>query len=212
MQYSVLKTAEQSRMKFDPNLHRYTLDGMWIPGVTSVIESIGDTFRFVPQDIREAALRRGRIVHELTELEDTGKLTSEHLQLADASGYLGYLEAWVTFKRGVQIIATEQKVFHRAYRYAGTLDRVALMPGIADPALIEIKTGQIVPTYRLQTAAYQAAYNVEAVGLDGDLIRVRFVVVLKPDGSYDVIQHRDRSDLDYFLAALKMVEWKSRNR
>lgn len=209
-QYTHSKVADTQALKFDPNAHRYSLHGNWIPGVTSVIEPLDDTFRFVPRDIKEAAMRRGTLVHFLTELSDTGQLNSEHLVLADESGLLGYLDAWETFKRNVQILDTEQKVYHSKYRYAGTLDRTALVTGVPDVSLLEIKTGQIIPSYRLQTAAYQAAYNDGQMHLN-TMVQNRFVVVLKPDGTYVVEQHKDRSDIDYFISALKVLEWKARH-
>jgi hypothetical protein len=210
MKYEQAKADAAARIQFDEKQHRYTLDGMWLPGVTSVIEPIDNTWRFVPKDIKEAALYRGTFVHMLTEVADTKGVTSELLDIASAAGFLGYLEAWLTFKRNITILETEQRVYHHVHRYAGTLDRVANVSGYPlAPSLIEIKTGGIVPTYRLQTAAYQLAYN------DGSLhgtenIQFRFLVVLKADGTYVVEEHKDRADIEYFLAAKKMAEWRAK--
>ena len=200
------KQAAIARLRFSPSRHVYTLDGMRIPSVTQVIDPLMP-FDRIPLEVRREALLRGELVHKLTELWDKMvALPEDILEEAKSGGLLGYVHAWAKFERemSVEILACEVRVYHMAYRYAGTLDRIARLNG--EIALLEIKTGALQPEYQLQTAAYMEAYNEG----DSNKIRARFVVQLAEDGAYHVKQHKDKADFDVFKAALTIQNWRLR--
>ena len=190
-------------LTFDESSHRYFLGGLPVPGVTSVLSAaFGDPWKNVPEQQREYALGLGRAVHRWCELVDTGSTsrpTGEHMQ--------GYLAAWENFKRenGLVILAVEKRVVSYRYRYAGTLDRVCIFEG--KKAVLDIKTGQAIhPFAAIQTAAYAAADN--EMGGQREKVQIRLTVLLKQDGSYIFIPHKDKTDINVFLACLSVMGWK----
>ena len=209
MKYTAEKQAYRDGLKFRAADHRYTLQGMVIPSVTTVIEPL-EPFGYLPEVIRRAALLRGTLVHGMTEQDDLGILVEDDL-LAE-TGLDGYLHAWREFKRGVdKMVEIEGRVYHTKYRYSGTFDRLALVNGRL--SLLEIKTGGLVNAYQLQTAAYQAAINEGFVpqridGIVRNQVLDRFVIQLREDGGYSVVQHQDPTDFETFVAALVIRNWK----
>ena len=65
---------KEARLEFDPVRHAYTLDGLPIPGVTSVIAPLNDFSAFIREGILAEAARRGTAVHFATELHDLDRL------------------------------------------------------------------------------------------------------------------------------------------
>ena len=195
-----------NRLTFDPGVHKYVLDGMRIPSVTQVIDPFLP-YANMPKEVRETALLRGTRVHELTHVYDTVD-TTVAIQVAKELRVNAYLLAWRKFLRDVRpvFIEAEMRLYHTLYRYAGTLDRVAMIDGRL--CIIEIKTGGVIDEYAMQTAAYQEAYN--NCQLD-DLATARYVVQLKATGSYSLIEHKDKDDFQAFRAALTLGNWRMKH-
>ena len=204
--YNVRKQALLDCLKLRAN-HRYVLDGLLgsftIPSVTQVIDPLLP-YEAIPLEVRAEAMLRGTVVHKLTAAYDRGKY-EKHAEEARAGGLDGYVQAWVAFKTTVEVSiqAIEQRVYHSKYRYAGTLDRLALVDG--RPAVLEIKTGVLVPEHRLQTAAYLGAVND---GRTDDKVLDRYVVQLMKDGKFTLEKHKDKADWEAFKGALAIATWR----
>lgn len=206
--YSQTKTTDLTRLSFREDGHVYSIGNVVIPSVTQVVDSFVN-FGFVPKDVLERARVRGNLVHQMTARWDTNPWPPNHhleQETIDA-GLMGYLDAWKRVVRdyNLRIEEVEQRVFHRKHRYAGTFDRTAYVLDDADLSVIDIKSGELMPEYAWQTAAYMAAAND---GRAGNKIRRRFVIQLSDDGTYRVAEHKDPADWDAFLGALAVMNWR----
>ena len=106
-------------------------------------------------------------------------------------------------------LAQERKVYSVRHRYAGTLDKVAVIHGVR--CVLDWKTGKaIYPEHRLQTAAYAQAYEEET----GTKIYCRWLIRLgKEDGQFQPVKLTEGLEDDFraFLAAKELWKWKQRN-
>lgn len=179
-------------LAFDETNHTYTLGERRLPSVTSILKGAGliDNSHW-----SDEAAWRGTCVHKALEYDDQGDLDETAL---DSSIQL-YLEGWRRFRREFPctVKKAELRMHHPILMYAGTLDRVVEVGGI--PAIIEIKTGQPHSWHHLQTAAYAGLYEPSAA---------RFAVYLRPDATYQMVQHKDRRDWEVWKGALTVYGWK----
>jgi hypothetical protein len=144
---------------FDAATHRYTLDGMPVPGVSEVLTPAYD-FRFVDAGAMERARDLGTKVHRTVELFEQGTLNLATLHPV----LLAHLDQYRRFKDDFRYVSLGQevKVASRRHRYCGTLDNWGRFePAQAgepeEYALPDIKTGAIYAPHKLQTAAYKLA-------------------------------------------------------
>lgn len=187
-------TVVEPTLAFDEQSHTYMLNGVAVPSVTQVLGRAGliDDQWYTPE-----ATHRGTYVHAMTSAYDKGVLDLDKID----DGYLGYLRAWKELlgQSLWQIRSIESRLSCEPYRYAGSLDRVVINHGAL--TLVDIKTGTKARWHRLQTAAYVHC-----------LRRVcrRCCVYLRKDGTFKVETHdlNYRRDLDVFLAALTINNWK----
>lgn len=187
--------ASREIITFDPARHAYTdAQGRAIPGVTSVLKAVGliDTTWYTPE-----AAQRGTSVHALTMLSDDD-LIDHHTPVP--AEYVKYLDAWVKFRTETDYepMLVEHRIYHPTYRYAGTLDRAGKLNG--QYAVLDIKTGKAMPATGIQLAAYQACIQPA---------HARFAVELHDDGTYKLIEYRDRNDWNVWLAALQVYQWRT---
>ena len=183
---------------FDDAAHRYYLSGVWLPGVTSVLEGAGLIDYSFLGDRREQYLARGRAVHMASHADDIGELDEQCL----TAEILGYLEAWRAFRRDYGFVPSliEHRVCNPAYRYAGTLDRVGKLRDGTE-IILDLKTGVAPAAVRYQLAAYAAC-------LPHPRTRLRRCVELHADASYRVIGFQTAEyahDFETFAAALRGV-------
>lgn len=190
------------KLTFDPIDHIYCVDGVQVPNVTSILEDVGITdFSHVPGDVLEHAQKRGTAVHHAAHLFDLGKLNEDSL----GEEIRPYLEAWKKFKRetGVMLLECETLVYSEKYRFAGTLDRVAILYGAV--GILDIKSGDDSGA-AIQTAGYEIAYN-EGKKVK-DKTKKRWTVRLNRDGNYKVVTLTDMRDKSVFLGALSVYNYK----
>lgn len=179
---------------FDPNEHRYFLDGVEIPGVTSILKSAGLTRSYGGfQD----AQWRGLHVHQCTELYDLNDLDWNSVY----PQWLGYVKAWARFRddTGFNPTLIEWQGYDTGLRFAGTLDREGVLQG--DVFQPDIKTGAEEPWHRFQTGGYWMLRAVKAAR--------RGCVYLREDGTYKLVRHDDPKDMRVFLAALTIANVRS---
>lgn len=165
--------------------HIYRLNGEVLPSITQILSDVGVVdYGAVPQDQREAAMAKGRLIHLQTELDDRGVLDESIADMGYVDGWREFREAW-----GFKPIHRERMLYHPQYLYAG-------QPDAEDSqTVVEIKTGKPQSWVKYQLAAQAALCNV----------RQRVCVELPGNGTYRAYQFRAtdyRRDLDVFLSAL----------
>ena len=204
---------------FDPQDHRYTLDGMHVPGVTSALKVVSqaDYFGVDPEVMaRKAAL--GTAVHQVIELDCQDDLDVDSLD----DVLLPYYRAWRSFltTSGFAVELSEGKVASRRHRYAGQLDLFGRLNCIR--STIDAKcVVRVMPSTGPQTAAYTEALRETRPDLlpPGAPCR-RYALQLRPtlpDGRPASVPWKlhpftqDAADLRLFLACLTVTHHLERN-
>lgn len=195
------------RIEFAEEGHEYRVDGRRVPSVTQVLAPLYD-LDCIPAAVLAHKRAIGQAVHRAIEfeLQDDLDETTLHPEVAP------YMAGWRKWRidRGFELIASEKRVAHLVYGYAGTLDlrgrltkkfpRERTVPG---PTIIDLKTTfDIADAIGLQLAAYKNAYGAEAHG------DKRLALQLKPDGTYREKFFDDPKDWPVFLAFLTTKNWK----
>jgi hypothetical protein len=180
---------------FDPTAHIYTVDGVKYPSVTQVISDTrlyGDTSYFT-----EYSADRGRFVHRIIEYHLSCQLDEDTIDPA----LCGYFEAWRRFEQEASYVSDEcEKVMaSHHHHFAGTIDHIGHLNG--HYCVIDVKSGGPSPAHAIQTAGYSILLNHPGVK--------RFSLHLKDDGSYKLIEHKERQDSQIFMAALAIWYWKA---
>ena len=189
----------------EPIEHKYTLNGQPILGVTNTIERAGlRDLSSINPGVLEAAQKFGTAVHSACELHDKNDLAIDVL----AEPLKPYLNGWIKFLKDskFRVHRVEFLVYSKRWRYAGMLDRTGLFA--ASNTIIDLKSGAEDPTVKVQTAAYQEAYNEM---FPKNKIRRRLTVMLKPD-NYKIIESSDKSDFSTFLACLQITNFKNKHK
>lgn len=190
-------------LEFNAENHVYTYDGISVPSVTTVLDATLDQFANVPADKLEFAQQRGTAVHTATALYDLDDLDVETLD----SQLIPYLDAWISFRKDTGFVpqSIESRLFHKRHWYAGTYDRIGKL--FDNDCVIDIKSGALMPSAGPQSAAYFEAYNYHR----SEKLKTRWVIQLKPNGTYAVHQMQDKEDLSVFLACHTIFQWRMKN-
>lgn len=154
-----------------------------------------------PYKKSDQAKSRGTTVHSIVE---TYKHTKEHLETVPEA-FRGYATAFYNWVKDndIEILENERTVFSELHEYAGTLDLLVRNNQSNKTFVIDVKTGKdIYPEAYLQLSAYKQALSEN--GTETDQIAV---LLLKEDGTYKFGQ--GESQLDAFLAAKRLWEWKN---
>lgn len=186
---------------FDEPSHTYTFNGKQVPGVTTILKPAYDLSGIPPQVLaRKAAI--GKAAHRATELDDEGILDEDTVHPLVRP----YLEAYRKWRRemAVEVLTSEQMVYHPRMSYAGTFDLTARLRGKA--WLIDKKcTADISPVWAIQTAAYREAHP------DRDSLTPA-ALHLSPDGSYTWLPYdkpAHAADFGVFAGLVSFHHWRT---
>src|SRR3990167_10139218 len=107
---------------FDQDAHKYYLDGVEIPGVTTVLKTAG--LSSVYDGFTDAALR-GLHVHQACEWLDLNDLDWSTVY----PQWVGYVKAYERFKQETSFVPEliEWQGYQPALRFAGTIDREGVL-------------------------------------------------------------------------------------
>lgn len=184
-------------LTFDAPTHTYRYNGALVPSVTQILAPLTD-LSMIPPAVLERKRNIGTWVHEAIELDLADNLDEDSIE----DDWRGYFNGWRKFQAesGFVMLDNEAKVYSKKYGFAGTLDLYGSLP-LADRALIDTKcVATLYPSVGPQTAAYAEAHGVPKAK--------RFALQLKPDGKYELHPCTGRNDLNVFLAALTLFNWR----
>jgi hypothetical protein len=199
-----VSTAASPALMFDPLTHRYTVDGVEVPSVTTILHNSGLTsYGDIPMAVLERKRALGAAVHAFTAAMDQG---TEEWDQVIGSDLEAYCMAWDRFKSDTRF--TPRLVEHQllaekhGMRYAGTLDREGELNG--QSTVIELKcAAQAQSWWPLQLMAYALALQQPARTPPR-----RAAVQLMPDGSYKLHAYSNSTDQGVWLAALALEVWR----
>ena len=174
-------TSEE--LVFQEKGHKYFLDGEEIPSVSEITRFLSrEVYGEIDSITLSRAAEKGTAIHKLTETLDR-----EGSVECNDPDYAGYLEAYVKFhqEHEVKWQLIEQPI-HMELDYAGTIDRYGLVDGI--PCIVDIKTSRSVG--KIHQVIYTAAQNMYRMALEdmGWIVSKLYILQLKPDGNYKLIQ------------------------
>jgi hypothetical protein len=178
----------------DEASHTYSVGGLKVPGVTSILQPLSN-LQFVDPDVLRAAADFGTAVHLACELDDKGELDEESLDPALAP----YLLAWRRFCKDHEVkwVLIEEVVHNPLMGYAGKLDRYGEVSGAE--AVVDLKSSAaLYPTVGPQLAAY-----AKALPNAGPLVQ-RIGVLLRPDGHYQTHKYTSPTDWAVFASLITL--------
>lgn len=189
--------------RFEPASHTYTVGGVPIESVTTLLSPMEDLSGIPPAILaRKAAI--GTAVHFATELDDQNNLDESSLH----EEILGYVEGWRKFKRDhrFEVESVEQNLYHPKLWYAGTIDRVGRVDG--DRFVIDIKTRLEIPAVvGIQLAAYNELLRGNGV-VDRRKKLGNMAVQLTKDGNYQIHPFSHDEHYPAWLSLLTLRNWR----
>lgn len=204
---------DPNAIRFDPEHHQYSIYSLtsqrWevVPSTTQVLQEMGfvDSSWFTPE-----AATRGKYVHKIIELHIMQELDEGTVD----DSLVGYFDAFKRFQEEADIDTdtwtVEKPLASAIHRFAGTPDFVGIINGKC--AVIDLKTSVTVsPSEQLQTAAYQMLLS-ERDRTGTMPVTHRFSLHVTAEGTYRLIEHKDRQDRQIFLAALACYQWQHNQR
>lgn len=204
-----------SDLTFNPDRHEYAYKGVPVPHVTGILNGL-TSYSMVAPDVLEIARQKGVATHRMVEL-----WAKDDLDVDALPGWLRpVLVQWLKFVEdtGLEVIASEKKVCHPVYKYAGTFDLRVTMRGKAGHGLIDLKRSFLAgDVIGLQLIAYMEAENQDRTPQVP--IRWRGALKLREDEPYRYQPFDDPNDFNVFLAALKhyttgqlLQQWKEAHK
>lgn len=188
-------------IEYDAQRNVYVVAGQLYPRVTTILQSAGLVdYSHVPEQKLADAQWRGSAVHLACQYLDEGTLDWRSVE----PEHVPYVRAWQLFRdeSGFVVDAAEERVFNRV-GYGGKLDRRGRLRD-GSRAVLDLKTGCIMPATRLQLAAY-------VMCLEQPYAYARYAVRLTAEGRLSVTPYPKRklaTDYAVFLHALGVFSWR----
>ena len=178
--------------EYDEKTHTYRINGVIVPGVTSVLRSAGliDTSWYTAD-----CTTRGTYVHEACALFDQDRLDWKSLD----PRITPYVEGWAKFRKvmPVRFDVIEKQFWNEQYGFGGTIDRAW------STTIVDIKTGAFPDWLALQLGGYSLLYP--CVFASGIRLNSNGKFSMKNIGPYELGLARKQ-----FLAALEKVKNEQR--
>lgn len=188
-----------------PETHEYFIDDKKYLSVTEILGLEGITdYSAIPSKILTPAQKLGDAVHKACELYNKGTLDMDSVD----KPVIPYLNAFIKFMGDyqIEILGIEEIIYSIKRRFAGRLD----LRGKIDKklAVVDIKTSTVVDK---SCGVQLGGYKVGLEEMYGLKIPLKWVLQLKPDGTYQVHPFNSLSDEMVFLGALNVRIWKMAN-
>jgi len=189
---------------------RYYVDGLRVPGATTVVDVLGYNKRALigwarktalagedPFKVRDEAADIGTIAHGLIEELLTGREfpRGEYppAYVETAEGCLGGFEEWVE-KNNVEAVGSEVQLTHKDLYYGGTIDFEAVVDGMY--SLIDFKTSSSIwMEHRIQLASYAELLRIHK----GVYPKLYLLHLDKEAGCVHTYQYPNRLDTEWLM-------------
>lgn len=176
-----MKLPDFKGLTFEEQDHLYHLEGIPIPSVTTIMQPLSQDYygKINEEKLAFAAIRGTRVHQAVEEFELFGVM-----DIPDE--FSGYTDAYLQWKNDfkVEILATEQKVYHKKLRYAGTVDLICRINGKI--ILMDLKTTSTTIPHLL--GVQLVAYKNALLSHDIDFVLDEIMALgLKKDGKYKVV-------------------------
>jgi len=203
--HSQIGVSEEMSLTFDEAEHKYYFQGKPVPNVTGVLSPLTN-YSMIAPSVLEIARQKGQATHKMVELDCKNELDEEGLP----EWMQPVLLQWRKFQKetGFKMIASEAKVYHPVYRYAGTLDLYGRLYHSGDMAFIDVKRSFLAGAcIGMQIAAYQAAYSWQDKN-DSARDAKRFALRLNEKERYRMGEYTSKNDFQDFLTCLNFYRLK----
>ncbi|RLA39710.1 MAG: hypothetical protein DRR06_18680 [Gammaproteobacteria bacterium] len=160
-------------IEYDDEQHRYRHVGKNLPSVTTIIGHRSPIPKFLLNSPDfQRSIQHGKEVHDATEyLDALGEVPPQILDMYKTDGVLHRAAKWTKWQNEnvEKILFIELGIVSARYGYCGRVDRVAVLKDGRVP-VIDLKSGDVSTSGRLQVAAYIEAFNEMKVEVDGEII------------------------------------------
>lgn len=201
-------------LDLEPESHRYTLDGVVIPGCTQVLAAMGATpgFNFLSPEDLEFYRSRGHAVHSAVEYSIKGTLDRRTV----VDEVAPYLEGWQRASEELKIEVLdldgepfiEKPLSHPVFRYGVKPDVVGRIG--RQTGMIEIKATSVHgPATGIQLAAQLIAVRNAMPGIGS--MRLGLRLLPKPP-YYEFKYYTERSDEAVWLSFLNGFNWLTKHK
>lgn len=139
-----------NNIDFDEAEHRYTIEGVEVPSVTTILKDSG--FMKNIGFYTKGGSDRGHYIHKLTEQYDNGEM-----DWGEVGDYLPYIEAYIDAiaDLGLRPLERESLLVNKQLWYAGTADFMGwCSKDDTVPWLIDLKSGVHEKWHSLQLILY----------------------------------------------------------
>lgn len=193
-----------AEITFFENSHEYKADGVKMPSVTSILDSVGMNkgLENIPESVLKIAGERGHIVHEIIELHLKNELDESTID-PELSGYFdAYLSARKQHPKIFEKLHTcEKMVYSEKHKYCGRLD------ACGDGVIVDWKTtAQTSPAHGLQLSAYWMAEHPDYLHDKPETLACFY---FRPDGTFELKKY-DYQPL-VWMSCLSIFKWQKRN-
>lgn len=173
-------TLPEADIDFDEERHLYTLRGMHLPSVTQIMQPMSlMLYASVPDGTLQEAADRGTRAHE-----QVSNYVLYGIEEADEDTE-PYVQAFMAFQKdyGPQWVASEYRTWHRAMRYAGTIDLIGYV-NPDDGSGVDIVDLKCTAQFHGVMLATQIGAYAEALKSQGVPVRDRYGLQLLKTGKY----------------------------
>lgn len=174
-------------LHFEEEKHQYYLNGMNLPSVTTIMRPLSSAlYKDIDPEVLDKAATKGTIVHNAIE-----NYVLYGIEDIDPD-YGMYFQAFMDWydENEPKVLATEYGVYHKALRYAGMADMIAVVNG--KKTLIDFKTS--VNVNKMLTGVQLEAY-AKALESLGQPVDQKAILHLRKDGKYSYIVY-EKNDLE----------------
>lgn len=190
---------ELSELAFEERTHKYLLNGISLPSVTKIMNTLSSNlYSGIDEKVLARAADKGTAVHNA--IDNYIRFGIDDIS-PELEGYYIAFKCWMN-EHQVKPYGTEIKLYHKALMYAGTADMVAEVDGV--DTLIDFKTTTKISEMLagVQLSAYEKAFQSQDNGFE---VRNRIIVHLSNDGKYKVISFNNTDECWRVFMALLTV-------